>query len=284
MYILGLVAVALVVVLILVALGMGGRDQGEQGDPEGPWNDLKGFKETVSSIEGTRYYEAESPLDLNDVTDHRNTLYYLLGIERELTVEEIQAIRDFVIAGGKVVVADDGTLANDLGHIPKESAGGTVRYEGHRYLVQGKTGDPDPGFITNRSFIRSTSNIGGVIYGLVSHEPMGLNYTGNGFVWLKTTKVLTVIDLNDNYVQELTDKYSPYGTIAVGYNVGTNGGSIVYFSTTGVFTDNVIRLGNNKAFLRDLSRVLLPEGGDLILDQSKEVRSTSPHRTILPEG
>jgi hypothetical protein len=266
LYILGLVAVALVVVLILVALGLGTSHNDGQDEEKGPWSDLKGFKGAVSNIEGIRYYDAGSPMDLNDVTDHKNTLYYLIGIEREITVEEIQAIRDFVMAGGKVVVADDGTMANDLGNIPKDTAGGSVRYEGHRYLVQ------------------SDSNIGGWTYRLVAHDPMGITPTGDDYVWLKTTKVLTVIDLNDNYIQELTDKHAPYGPIAVGYNVGSNGGSIVYFSTTGVFTDNVFTLEDNEAFVKEFSRVLLPEGGSIFLDQSLQVGPRSPHRTILPEG
>ena len=189
MYIIGMIAVALVVVLILVALGLGATRNDEEEKEEGPWTDLKGFKGAVSNIEGIRYYDAASPLDLNDVTDHRNTLYYLIGIERELTVDEIQAIRDFVAAGGKVVVADDGTMANDLGHIPKESAGGTVRFEGHKYLVQRGANDVDPGYMLNRSFVKSVSNIAGWTYHIVAHEPMGLNATGVPFVWLKTTKV-----------------------------------------------------------------------------------------------
>lgn len=275
------IVVAMLFIIGLVIWGPRGEPKEKEHIETGPWSDLKGFKRTVNDFHTIKYYEVSSPMTLSTVANPSKTLYMLIGIERPLNSSEFFAIRGFIHAGGKVLVADDGTLGNDLGSIPKATGNGDVEFLGHPYIVQAMVGETDTGFLQNRSFIKTQANINGRILNVIAHDPMGLNITGSGNVVLKTTKRLTVVDLNRNYVQELSDLYMPFAPIAVEYQLGENGGGITFFSTTGLFTDNVFKLEDNEAFTRSYIITLLPEGGSILLDPSKQASSRSPHRTVL---
>ncbi|MDG6225404.1 MAG: hypothetical protein QCI82_07815 [Candidatus Thermoplasmatota archaeon] len=275
------IVVAMLFMIGLIVWGPRGEPKEKERIESGPWSDLKGFKRTVNDFSTIKYYEVSSPMTLSTTDDPSKTLYMLIGIEKPLNSSEFFTIRDFIHSGGKVLVADDGTLANDLGLIPKSTGNGEVEFLGHPYIVQAMQGESDTGFQGNRSFVKTQANINGRILNVITHDPMGLNHTGSGNVVLKTTKQLTVVDLNRNYVQELSDLYKPFGPIAVEYQLGDNGGGIVFFSTTGLFTDNVFKLEDNEAFTRSYIVTLLPEGGSILFDPSKQASSRSPHRTVL---
>jgi len=276
-------AFALIFLALVLLFANRGNDEDDPDDGGGRWSDLDDFKSSVSSIRSVDYDEGTIK-DLGSVDRPEHTLYILMGVERTVNSTEYVYIRDFILRGGKVMIADDGTNANSLAMLPMASGEGEVRFLGQRYLTEALTGiETDPGYVYNRSFISSQANIGGSIYDLVIHSPMGLNFTGTGNPVLKTTKQLTVVDRNDNGIQDLEDLFMPFGAIAVEYSVGENGGGVVYFSSTGLFTDNVFSLRDNEQFVRSYILTLLPEGGDLILDQSKEAQGRSPHRAVIPD-
>jgi hypothetical protein len=103
---------------------------------------------------------------------------------------------------------------------------------------------------------------------------------------LTTTKELTVVDLNDNGEMDMIDgefePFYPFGQFGARYDAGTNGGSITFFSTTGFLTDTMFSESQNEGFIRAYIYSLLPEGGDILIDDSKQEMSYSPHRAVIP--
>ncbi|MBN1538511.1 MAG: hypothetical protein JW939_00060, partial [Candidatus Thermoplasmatota archaeon] len=119
---------------------------------------------------------------------------------------------------------------------------------------------------------------------LLLHSPNGLDFTGPGTPLVWTTKKLTVIDMNDNWKMDLEgDRYSEFGDMMIEYDIGSNGGKITYISTTGLFTDNVFDKYENEEFIRAYIHSLIPNGGRVLLDTSKQWERYSPHVTVLPE-
>lgn len=288
------------IIIAVVISASGCIDNDNNGDDEpsrkigGPWKDLKEMKRTVSDVSIFRYWEADSPGDLDDVMDADKTVYLLIGIEKTITSSDYISIKNFIMDGGKVIVADDGTNANRLGDIPMLSGYEKVEFTGMRYLVSNtlveENAGVDPGYMVNKYFIKSEARIGNGRFDLIIHEPNGLNHSEEGNPILTTTKQLTIIDVNgngeidgvDNSTEEFIDIFRAYGTIGVEYMIGSNGGGILYVSSTGLFTDNAFKLKDNGAWLKSYLYQWLPEGGSVILDQSKQDYNYSPHLITLP--
>ena len=187
--------------------------------------------------------------------------------------------------GGFVIIADDGTNANRLGDLPLSEGEKRIEFRGKPYLVDKTLSEPtdDRGYLYNKYFIKAHSTIGGRDYEVIVHRPNGLNSSEGGNYLLKTSKQLTVIDMNENEIQDMdTDKYAPYGPIAIEYRIGSNNGGIVYISSTGLFTDNTFDLKNNEAWFRAYLTQFLPSGGRVLLDTSKQSSSMSPHDETIP--
>ena len=282
------VFLAMVLIALIIALSLyiifssdSGGDENEEFDHK--WGDLSRFKESINDVPIFDYDEIKGPLELASLNDPRSTVYLLIGIEKEINSSEYVSIRDFILAGGQVIVADDGTNANRLGDIPQVNGLGRVNYTGYPYIVAPRLGQEELGYEYNKTFIKAQSWVQGSTYDVIAHSPMGLNHSGGGFSNLKCIMELTVIDLNENWEMDLEDKYTPYGAIGIRFLLGENGGSILYLSTTGIFTDNIYNSWENEDFVKKYIFTSLPEGGgDVLLDSSKQVSENSPHTLILP--
>jgi hypothetical protein len=295
----GLVMLGIIIVVILVIAGIilifppkGDDNGGGNGDkPEvGPWKDLTKMKASVSEVRVFNYNEVNSPQDLDSVQDPEDTVYLLIGIESNLTSADLVSISDFCEKGGKVIIADDGTKANRLTDYTISLIGGKATFMGHDYLVDRTATDTvesGTGWVHNIRFIKGYSfPIKGQQYNVLADKPRGLNLTGDPHYVVTTTKELTIVDMNDNGIMDQHngefEPHYPYGAFGARYDAGTNGGSITFFSTTGMFTDSMYAESQNEGFLRAYLYSLLPEGGDLLLDDSKQMMSYSPHRKIIP--
>jgi len=288
-----MVVVLLVIAGIILIFPPKGEDNGDgNGDePEvGPWKDLTKMKSSVSEVTIFNYNEVNSPQDLDTVNDPEDTVYMLIGIESNLTSTDIISISNFCEKGGKVIVADDGTKANRLSDYTISLLGGKATFMGHDYLVDRTATDSvesGTGWVHNIRFIKGYSfPINGQMYNVLADKPRGLNLTGDPQYVVTTTKDLTIVDLNDNGIMDSAngefEPHYPYGAFGASYNAGTNGGSITFFSTTGMFTDSMYAESHNEGFLRAYLLSLIPEGGDLLLDDSKQIMSYSPHRAVIP--
>ncbi|MBN1538751.1 MAG: hypothetical protein JW939_01295, partial [Candidatus Thermoplasmatota archaeon] len=170
----GLVIIA--VVLILMAVLLYPRDTPDDGDEfrrEGPWRDLDGFKRSISEIDHFNYYEMEGPEGLEEITDPKNSVYLMIGLEVRVSSTDCVNIGNYLDRGGHVIIADDGTNAQNITDHLFGRAGGKVNFTGHRYLVDRLFTDPggDTGYVVNMSFIKGdTFILGGARYELLLHS------------------------------------------------------------------------------------------------------------------
>ncbi len=282
--------VLLIVTVIVAAMlfsGRGGDNDGKGDSRDGPWKDLDKFKASVSDVPYFNYYEVKGPRELAEVDVPPNSVYLLIGLEEGVNSTELVSMGEYLDEGGHIIVADDGTNANRISDYLQGRAGGKVTFTGSRYLVDKLFSDPsdDRGYVYNISFIKGFNlPLNNQVYDLLFHSPNGLEFGGPARTVMTTTKNLTVIDQNDNWQMDLVeDKYKPYGPVGVEFDIGTSGGRITYISTTGFFTDNVYDLYDNEAFIRGFIYNSIPQGGDVILDQSKQVNRYSPHTAVLPK-
>jgi hypothetical protein len=282
--------VLLIVTVIVAAMlfsGRGGDNDGNGNGQKGPWKDLDKFKASINEVPYFNYYEVKGPKELSEVDDPPNSVYLLIGLEEGVNSTELVSMAEYLDEGGHILVADDGTNANRISDYLQGRAGGKVTFTGSRYLVDKLFSDPsdDRGYVVNISFIKGFNlPLNNEVYDLLYHAPKGLEFGGPARTVMTTTKNLTVIDMNDNWQMDLVDdKYKPYGPVGVEFDIGSNGGRITYISTTGFFTDNVFDLYDNEVFIRGFIYNSIPQGGDVILDPSKQVNRYSPHTDVLPD-
>lgn len=296
----GLLILFLAVIVVFVLVGVimlfppNGGDNGNGDDlPEdkGPWKDLTKMKASISEVSIFNYYEVDGPEELEDELSPDDMVYMIIGVESNFTSEELVIIRDFAEDGGKVIIADDGTLSNRLHNFTVGAAGGKVNLLGHNYLVDRKSTDPvemDPGWVKNIRFIKGYSfPIRGQVYHILADSPKGMEITGDPDIIATTTMELTTVDLNDDGAMGMYngefEPYVPFGPIGVRYKIGEKGGSITTFSTTGFLTDTMYGEASNEGFIRAYILSMLPEGGDVVLDDSKQIHSYSPHTLEIPD-
>jgi hypothetical protein len=280
----------LIAVIILFPPGGGGDGNGGGSEDTGPWKDMTKFKASLSEVTVFNYYDVNGPGSLDEELDPVDSVYILMGLQDNLTSEDIVSMRDFALKGGKIIVADDATQANRLSEFLSGSAGGKVEFTGKSYLVDSlftEGPDADKGWVHNVRFVKGYSLVkGSNPHDVLTDMPNGLIVTGEGSPVLTTTKNLTVIDMNDNGEMDVQadnmDIYSPYGPIGVEFNLGEKGGKVTYFSTTGIFTDSMFSEAQNEEFIRSYILSLIPGGGDVKYDDSKQQTPYSPHTTVIP--
>lgn len=282
------VALLLVTIVLYLVFPRGGGD--DIDDDKGPWRDMTKFKYALNGLNDYTYKEISGTQDLTLLTTPSDSLYILIGLEEELASSDLTRIKGFLEGGGKVMVIDDGTNANDLSDFLQGSSGGRVQFTGHKYLVDKRLTDlgDDRGFLYNLNFVKCLVHPD-IYYPLeiIAHRPNGFGLPDLGSGMLKCKMNLTVIDNNDNEEMDLEDTFRSYGPVCVEVDIGTNGGVVQYFSTSGIFTDNVmdIQTGgqkNNERFVLANLDHLLPSGGHIYYDPSKQTNAFSPHNEILP--
>jgi len=158
------------------------------------WNGLSDLRELVES----KGYDVQSivsnPSLLEKLREDReelkNTLLFIAGVERRYTREEIDAILEFVVEGGKLILADD---------------------FGYAYRISGRLG---VGFLPGRLYdlpsFRSQGSLslietsarspsGDESFSLLLNEPSALGGVDDGDVWARSSSGHDAfVDMNDN--------------------------------------------------------------------------------------
>ena len=237
-------------------------------DPVVPsgWADLTVFKQMLADS-GAALSVLSSTQSVDSAEDPANSLMVLVGVESAFSSEDFTAINAFATAGGSVIIADDGNLANRI------STAFGVEYDGAPVIVKTM-------YDFNISFIYTNATMDGYEYIVLFNGPTGLIKTGNASIIARSPEQVTVCDRNRNYVLEVSE-YTPWVPFAVQVTCGE--GRILFFSNTGLFTDKMIEYNKyeNKAFINKMISTLVPEGGHIYYDQSKQVSEFSGH-AILP--
>jgi len=252
------------------------------------WNMMQ--KEGQSNYQ--MYTMVGSPTVLRNIDQPSKTLYIALGVEKEYNAAEIESLKDFYNRGGKIIIADDHTQSNSF------SQEYEVNYYGQTFW--------DSAFDHNVSFPKVHAFLDFEEYVLTLDKPTGLwtrpNITGISIIANGSKD--SFVDRNNNGYIDLYDAQG-YIPVIAQYHKETSGGTIVFMSDSGIFTDDFIdkpsptdpgmvntshQFNNNKKFIRDLIvNRLLPNGGKIIMDESrheqnkylKPVYSTIEAITIL---
>jgi hypothetical protein len=238
------------------------------------WKKCSTFWDMMSK-EGQNNYELYtligSPTILRNIEQPEKTVYLAIGVEKEYNAAEIESLKDFYNRGGKIVIADDHTLANSF------SQEYEINYYGQTFW--------DVDYVYNVSFPRVHAFLDYTEYVLVLDKPTGLwtrpfdkNVTSISII--SNGSKDSFIDRNPNGYIDLLDAQGYIPTIVQNKKEG-GAGTIIFISDSGIFTDDFINRGggangsatqfnNNKKFLRDMFvNRLLPTGGKIIFDESR---------------
>lgn len=267
-----LAAIALVFATMSTSLCLEGDDESVKPHLEGPWSDMIGLKQELNSLSSLPVKYVDTTADAEGITDPSSTLYVLPGLDSPLKGNEVLALKKYIEAGGHLILADDSNMTEDLVQIFGIQLWAKPYRPGWRY-----TSD----WVYNLSFLKCTGEVGGVNYTLLVHSPMGMNLTGEGKIVLSLPHYAT-IELNGDGQESMGDAFFAVAPVAVEVNVD-GGGSMLFVSSSGLFTDNVFDRYDNRAFLRAYFASILPGGGRIYFDDTKQSRGISPHNVILKE-
>ncbi|UCH88791.1 MAG: hypothetical protein JSV49_11195 [Thermoplasmata archaeon] len=273
--------IIIVIVIVLVAVGIGLRNinddnGGDNDDDTGKrWDDLQKFKEFLYDNYTVLEKSNSDTAVLNQVTDKSDSVWIIIGVDKEFTSEEASAVRNFVNEGGNLILAAETTHANKI----SKTSG--VEFLNHRVI---ETENYD----LNEVFIPFQAYLAGTTYNILLNAPMGLSYDDNitsvdfeiiaessGFTM---TEGYSFLDMNDNGGSDMEDLPGPIPTIIEVDNFGE--GKIIFLSDSGLFTDNLWGLGSyeNEFFCKDLMKYTVSRQGSVVYDFSKHDGYLSGHK------
>jgi len=173
----------------------------------------------------------------------RSSAILAIGVSEELSNGIVEVLREFVRAGGVLVVADESPYSN---HLVRSL--GVEALLGEAAVADAVFFYRDPRLPLARAIISS------------ANFTLHLNYA----TYINTTRMdrcvawtfpTSFLDLNLSGSREGRE---PYGPFCVAYREGVGSGIVYLVSDSSLFTNSMVSLGDNRAFLRALvgSRVV----------------------------
>ena len=243
-------------------------------DPK--WNDLTLCYNSLKETPGYRVSNTLfTPGALASLTDVRNTVFLIIGPEREYSASEVSAISDFVRRGGSIVVADDSVKSNVI----------TDKAGANSLLKDSSTYHGDPLLSLdcdkNPILLKADARLGDREYELLFNEPTALledTYGSSGLVKEKiaSSSRNTWLDVNEN---EEFDPGEPDREIMKEYSLIT----LICFSETGyglfisdssLFINDMWARADNSRFIMDAIYTLIGGNGTVIIDESVHKESS----------
>lgn len=215
---------------------------------------LEGRASRVEAYLGT-------PHQLADVREPSKTLLVILGAERRYGESEAQAVLDFLDAGGKVILADEGGYGTD---VAREVGFGFV---GETVLdTQNHLGDPTL-VLADVAVDRD--------YRALFNAPTALQPLSNAGAYEVLAQTSSAqypdgsyLDRNRNGEIDIADTAGPFPLIVrTAYGAGT----LVLVADTGVFMDAQADLIDyeNEALIAALAGSLIPADGVVVVDEAR---------------
>jgi hypothetical protein len=250
------------------------------------WNGLSKFREELEDPENGDYEVStiiSNPLILREViaTGHPEySLYICIGAEKGYDKLQVDAIIDFVNAGGRVLIADD---SGDAQSFSKKLG---VEFTGHRIWSQE--------FVHNLSFIQIEAKVEFETYSVLLNTPTTLKILGTTDKHFDAPEVLfqtsrnSYEDSNDNGKIDSIGELDTYGELPVGVFVDSKGKGSVYFISDSSFCINDMWGPNdewgtegNAPFVMALVQDILGFSGTVIFDESRHIQSTPLSNSIF---
>jgi hypothetical protein len=232
--------------------------------------DTQGYK--ISSI-------ISSPTILSKLNESKNKVYVAIGVERSYTADEVAAIWDFMRNGGSIIIADDFGHGNSLSDQSQFWNGDDLwfgddlKFSNHRLY--------DVNYIKNTKFVTVNATLLGQNYYLVLNEPAALeSQLGyyDSYNLLAASTENSWLDKNNNGVRDPREIKRSYNLIARFYDRKFNCTAVV-ISDPGLFINENWHLLDNYRFVLNLFKVLLPNGGEIIFDESRHINQDAFENT-----
>ncbi|MCD6383596.1 MAG: hypothetical protein J7L88_03970 [Thermoplasmata archaeon] len=258
------------ILLLVISTTLCVEEKKEKPELKGPWRDLTDLRVVLNSLSTLPLKYVPNTEGVKNIKDPYRTLYVLVGLDMRLSGEEVLALKEYYSSGGHIIIADDGNFTEDLVQIFGVKLWCKPYRPGWRY-----TDD----WVKNLSFIKGVGEINGKNYTVLVHKPLGMNLTEEWKTVLALPHYAT-IELNGDNKESMGDAFFMVAPIA-GEIVNENGGTFLFVSSSGLFTDNVFTMYDNKEFLEAYIKMVLPGGGIIYMDDTKQTKGISPHNVLL---
>ena len=240
------------------------------------WNDLTLFYGELKERPDYRVRNTLfTPGALASLTDVRNTVFLIIGPEREYSASEVAAISDFVTRGGSLIVADDSVNSNVI--TEKAGRNSLLRdasiYHGRPLLSL----DCDK----NPVLLKAEASLGDMEYELQFNEPTALMDDWDGSSGLVRETISrssknTWLDMNEN---EEFDPEAPDREVMKEYSLITRirfsgSGYGFFISDSSIFINDMWTRADNSKFIMDAIYSLIGSNGTVIVDESVHKESS----------
>ncbi len=204
----------------------------------------EGYRKLVDTLANWKYNE-----------DLSKKLLVILGVERKYGSEESHAIYEFVNQGGKLLIADDFGYANDL---ISDDFG--LTFSGYRLY--------DKRFEKNPSFVKALAETTDGDFSVMLNIPSSITRADSRNVLLESSDD-SFIDTNEDGIENSNEGGRDFDLCVWDKNLGD--GSFIAVSDPGLFINDMLDREDNRDFALHLVSLLLPEGGEVIFDESAHI-------------
>ncbi|HEV8359954.1 MAG TPA: DUF4350 domain-containing protein [Candidatus Thermoplasmatota archaeon] len=223
-------------------------------------DDEAGLRSLAQDFAGEGYRVealATGPHALDAVEQPTKTLLIVAGVERAYSPGEVEAIVGFVERGGIALIADDFGFGDPVG------VRFGVNFDG-RVLR-------DAAFEGNQSLVRINVSLADANSTILTNVPSSLGFApGVNASLIAASGPDSYLDTNQDGLEEPGDVKGPHAVMAA---VPRGKGQAVFASDPGLLTNAV--WNENAPFLKALAASLLPEGGAVVVDESRHAMGWS---------
>lgn len=212
------------------------------------------------------------------MNDTENKVYMAIGVEQPYSSDDAYAIWDFVRDGGNLIIADDFGHGDSLWGRGNNDVAGEVEFYRKQLF--------DQNYVKNTKFVWVGASLNyeqgnfqfKKDYDLLLNEPSALNMKSSQFspyiVTLAQSSEHGWLDDNNNGVRDPTEDKKTYDVVVYISNPDYKG-KVIIISDPGLFINDNWRRMDNEEFIQDILSYLLPNGGEVIFDESRHINQNS---------
>lgn len=201
-------------------------------------------------IEVLRLLSGPGAFSTDSAFEPSSMLLVLIAPEKPFKVEEAEIVRQFIVDGGNLLVADD------FGHANSITSQFGLTFERVR-LVEQHADAPVEASIEGNT----------IAVGLDEPTSLRLEASADATV-MAVSSSDSFLDRDGNGVINAGDPIGPF-PLAAALDIGPAGGRLVAVSDTAPFLRESSQAAENPEFRRALLDILLPDGGRMIIDESR---------------